>query len=325
MFVAPVGSQQQLTAVQGFLMIVLLFAATAGIVMVTQAMRKIPVQYAKRQVGKGVQGGQSSFLPLKVNYAGVMPVIFASALLMFPAQILTLLSNATGQTFWMDIADLFNRNTWTYYAIFAAMIFGFSFFWVSMMFKPIQIADDLKKNGGYIPGVRPGEPTSQFLDFVMTRLTMAGAFFLTIIAIFPDIISAAQNIPYIVAIFFGGTGMLITVGVLLDTMRQIETYLLQRHYEGFLEKGKTSATRARMSKMVQTGEAAENTGLRVLWTPLLTLFVIGLICAALKKTLLKFLSALQFYHVRGSLKSARICQKHARGGASRRSGLKRSL
>lgn len=283
MFVAPVGAQQQLSAVQGFVMIALLFASTAGIVMVTQAQRKVAVQYAKRQIGKSVRGGQSSFLPLKVNYAGVMPVIFASALLMFPQQILRMLASATGQDFFLRISDIFNHATWTYYAIFAAMILGFSYFWVSMMFKPIQIADDLKKNGGYVPGVRPGEPTARFLDFVMTRLTLAGAIFLTIIAIFPDFISVAQGIPMQVAIFFGGTGMLITVGVLLDTMRQVETFLLQRHYEGFLEKGKTSATRARFSKMVQTGDPVENTGLAVLWTPLGLLFVIGLACAVLKQ------------------------------------------
>lgn len=283
MFSAPVGSPQQLSTAQGFLMIGLLLAATAGIVMVTQAQRKIAVQYAKRQVGKSVRGGQSSFLPLKVNYAGVMPVIFASALLMFPQQILTMLNRATGQDFFLEVADIFNRNTWTYYAIFATMILAFSYFWVSMMFKPIQIADDLKKNGGYIPGVRPGEPTAKFLDFVMTRLTLAGAIFLTIIAIFPDFISANQGIPMQVAIFFGGTGMLITVGVLLDTLRQVETFLLQRHYEGFLEKGKTSSTRARFAKMVQTGDAAESTGIAVLWTPLTVLFAIGIVCWILKE------------------------------------------
>src|SRR5690606_20325312 len=126
----------------------------------------------------------------------------------------------------------------------------FSYFWVSMMFKPIQIADDLKKNGGYIPGVRPGEPTAKFLDHIMTRLTLAGAISLTVIALFPDILLFTYNVPFSVAIFFGGTGMLITVGVLLDTMRQIETYLLQRHYDGFLKKGKIRGRSAARNKQL---------------------------------------------------------------------------
>ena len=150
---------------------------------------------------------------------------------------------------------------------------------MSMMFKPIQIADDLKKNGGYIPGVRPGEPTAKFLDHIMTRLTLAGAVSLTVIALFPDILLFAYNVPFSVAIFFGGTGMLITVGVILDTMRQIETYLLQRHYDGFLKKGKIRGrSAARTKQMVDTA------GLQDFWTawrPLLyiavALFILGLL------------------------------------------------
>ena len=133
------------------------------------------------------------------------------------------------------------RGHWTYYTGNAILILFFSYFWVSVMFKPIQIADDLKKYGGYIPGVRPGEPTAQFLDFIMTRLTLAGAIFLTIIAVMPDILLFELNVPSRIAYFFGGTGMLITVGVILDTMRQIETFLLQRHYDGFLKKGRIRA------------------------------------------------------------------------------------
>ena len=166
-------------------MLALLFAVTAALVAITQGQRKIPVQYAKRVVGRKVFGGQSSFLPLKVNYAGVMPVIFGSAILMFPDTDSDLLGSATGMKFFTDFAENLRQGIEpAYYIIFGLLIFVFSYFWVSMMFKPVQIADDLKKNGGYIPGVRPGEPTAKFLDYVMTRLTMFGALSLTVIALF---------------------------------------------------------------------------------------------------------------------------------------------
>jgi preprotein translocase subunit SecY len=280
MFVAPVGSEGAALGVpEGVLMLGLLFAVTAGLVAITQAQRKIPVQYAKRVVGRKVYGGQSSFLPLKVNYAGVMPVIFASAILMFPAQILSYLGSATGMRFFNDFADAIAHGRAAYYIIFGLLILIFSYFWVSMMFKPIQIADDLKKNGGYIPGVRPGEPTAKFLDHIMTRLTLAGAISLTVIALFPDVLLFAYNVPFSVAVFFGGTGMLITVGVLLDTMRQIETYLLQRHYDGFLKKGKIRGRSAARNKQL-----VDSAGLQDFWTawrPLLfiaiALFVLGIV------------------------------------------------
>ena len=280
MFVTPVGSESAALGVpEGVLMLALLFAVTAGLVAITQAQRKIPVQYAKRVVGRKVYGGQSSFLPLKVNYAGVMPVIFASAILMFPTQILSYLGTATGMRFFSDIADSLGRGEPAYYLVFGLLIFIFSYFWVSMMFKPVQIADDLKKNGGYIPGVRPGEPTAKFLDHIMTRLTLFGALSLTVIALFPDILLFTYNVPFSVAVFFGGTGMLITVGVLLDTMRQIETYLLQRHYDGFLKKGKIRGRSAARNKQL-----VDSAGLQDFWTawrPLLfvavVLFALGIV------------------------------------------------
>ena len=212
MFFAPIGVDR-LEAHEGVLMLGLLFAVTAGIVAVTQAQRKIPVQYAKRVVGRKVFGGQSSFIPLKVNYSGVMPVIFASAILMFPQQILSQLGAVLDLQFLSDFSAIFVRGTVTYYAVFGTMILFFSYFWVSVMFKPIQMAEDLKKSGGYIPGIRPGEPTARFLDFTMTRLTLAGAIFLTAVAIFPDVLLYSLDVPMRIAIFFGGTGMLITVGV----------------------------------------------------------------------------------------------------------------
>ncbi len=269
MFNVPVGSEiVPLGLPQAILMTVLFFVVIAGLVSVTQAQRKIPVQYAKRVVGRKVYGGQSSFLPLKVNYSGVMPIIFASAILMFPNQILTWLGAATGIRFFRTIADFIAWGSWGYYVTYGTLIFVFSYFWVSIMFKPIQIADDLKKYGGYIPGVRPGEPTARFLDYTMTRLTFAGAAFLTLIAVFPDFLLNFYQIPYRVAIFFGGTGMLITVGVVLDTMRQVETYLLQRHYDGFLKKGRIRGRSSR-TKQVLTDQSWKESFM--LWRPFIVI------------------------------------------------------
>ncbi len=282
LFTRPIGAQgPNLSVPQAVLMLVLLFAVIAGIIAVTQATRKIPVQYAKRVIGRKVYGGQTSFLPLKVNYSGVMPVIFASAIIMFPQQILAYIAAATGMNFLRELSMKLTHGYTLFYVLYGLLIFIFSYFWVSIMFKPIQIADDLKKNGGYIPGVRPGEPTAQFLDFVMTRLTLAGAIFLLIIALFPDILFFLYKIPYSVALFFGGTGTLITVGVILDTMRQVETYLLQRHYDGFLKQGRIRGrSPSSLRQMVDTSELKN---LRTLWLPLGILFSIGIVAWLIQK------------------------------------------
>lgn len=276
LFAAPVGAESQLSGLQGLSMLLILFAVIMGIIMITQGQRKIPVQYAKRVVGKNVYGGQSSFMPLKVNYSGVMPVIFASALLVFPMQISSQIGAATGLRFFSNFARILEKGTWHYYAVLSFLILAFSYLWLSIMFKPVQIADDLKKQGGYIPGVRPGTPTAAFLDFVMTRLTFAGSFFLTIIAVFPDLFFFLYRIPYQIAMFFGGTGMLITVGVVLDSVRQVETILLQKNYDGFLKKGRLSA---RMGLFSQGG-AAEAFAADAAWVKyaflLVVLFGIGL-------------------------------------------------
>ena len=277
LFFAPVGVQT-LGAPQAIVMVALFIGVTMGIIMVVQGQRKIPVQYAKRVVGNKVMGGQSSFLPLKVNYSGVMPVIFASAILLFPQQILSQVGAAFQLDFLVEFANNLLRGHWVYYAGYAILILFFSYFWVSVMFKPIQIADDLKKYGGYIPGVRPGEPTAQFLDFIMTRLTLAGAIFLTIIAVMPDVLLFELNVPQRIAIFFGGTGMLITVGVILDTMRQIETFLLQRHYDGFLKKGRVRARSATggATRPGALGEAASSEAVLKLTAFMTAMLVIGL-------------------------------------------------
>jgi len=220
-------------------MIILFVLVTAAMVAINQAVRKIPIQYAQRMVGKKMYGAQTNYLPLKVNYAGVMPVIFAGAILSFPPMLLNPLSTLSPTLdFLRGWADVFQGQGWFYYLSYAVLIFGFSYFWISIMFRPVQIADDLKKNNGYILGVRPGEHTAAFLDFVMTRLTVAGSLFLLIIALMPDLFMLQLGFPARLATFLGGTGGLITVGVMLDTMRQIETYLLQRNYEGFLKKGR---------------------------------------------------------------------------------------
>ncbi|MDD5141036.1 MAG: preprotein translocase subunit SecY [Verrucomicrobiales bacterium] len=223
-------------------MVLLLVSVVAGVIAVTQAQRKIPVQYAQRAVGRKMYAGGTSFMPLKVNYAGVMPIIFAQSILMFPQPIFLHLGNFVGQPFlknlFLGVAQALNPGSVPYLAFYAAMILFFSYFWVATQFNELQIADDLKKNGGYIPGVRPGQGTSDYLHKAMSRITLAGAIFLTVIATIPIILSKEMNIPQNVSQFFGGTSVLIAVGVLLDTMRQIESHLLMRHYDGFLKKGR---------------------------------------------------------------------------------------
>jgi preprotein translocase subunit SecY len=208
----------------------------------------VPVQYAQRAVGRKVFAGGTSFMPLRVNYAGVMPIIFAGAILMFPQKILATAgqslsgAHSAGWQFiskaCITVASHLGEKDILYLVLYSLMILFFSYFWVATQFNELQIADDLKKNGGYIPGVRPGTATSDYLHNAMSRITLAGAIFLTVIAVIPMLLYNKMQIPYAVSQFFGGTGMLILVGVLLDTMRQMETHLLMRHYDGFLKKGR---------------------------------------------------------------------------------------
>lgn len=237
-FVSHGAADSRLNLGHALLLIVLLFAVTAAVVAVTQAQRKIPVQYAQRAVGRKVYSGGTSFLPLRVNYAGVMPIIFAQAILMFPAQIFQALYSKTKIGLFQEIYGLLIEHSWFYMFVYGLMIVFFAYFWTATQFNELQIADDLKKNGGYIPGVRPGPATSTFLHNAMHRITLAGAVFLTAIAIVPNILNRTMDVPIAVSQFFGGTSLLITVGVLLDTMRQMESHLLMRHYDGFLKKGR---------------------------------------------------------------------------------------
>jgi len=221
----------------------MLIGVMAVVIAMIQAQRKIPVQYAQRAVGRKMYQGGSSFLPLRVNYAGVMPIIFAQAILMFPQTIFQYMAGIMTQggflqeTFSMIAANLAWGSFW-FLALEGTMILFFSYFWVATQFNEVQIADDLKKYGGYIPGVRPGAPTRDFLHHAMSRITLAGALFLVGVAIFPTILNNQFNVPFAVGSFFGGTSVLITVGVMLDTMRQLESHLMMRHYDGFLQKGK---------------------------------------------------------------------------------------
>lgn len=226
----------------GVLLVIMLAGVIGGVIAITQAQRKIPVQYAQRAVGRKLYSGGTSFMPLRVNYSGVMPIIFAQSILMFPQPVCSWLGDHIGvpflQDFFRGIAMQLGYGSAAYLTIYGLMILFFSYFWVATQFNELQIADDLKKNGGYIPGVRPGPGTSDYLHKAMSRITLAGAIFLTIIAVIPVLMYRGLSVPMSVAQFFGGTSILITVGVLLDTMRQVESHLMMRHYDGFLRKGR---------------------------------------------------------------------------------------
>lgn len=220
-------------------LLVLVFLVTAGTIAMTQGQRKIPIHTAKRVVGRKVYGGQNTYMPLRVNYSGVMPIIFAGAMLAFP----TILLKKIPLAFFQRLGAALTMGEPLYLVVYGSMILFFSYFWVATQFNPLQIADDLKKNGGYVPGIRPGRPTAQFLDSTMTRITLIGAISLTVIAVIPTVMATQFRIPWLVASFMGGTSLLIIVGVMLDTMRQVESHLLMRHYDGFLKKGKLRGRR----------------------------------------------------------------------------------
>lgn len=270
-FVPVSGEGAAMNPIMLVILCAFLFIVIAGVISITQAQRKISIQYAKRVVGRKVYGGQTQYMPLKVNYAGVMPIIFAQAILLFPSTILNMAF--PGKAWAQELAAALTVG-WAHYVIYALLIFSFSYFWVATQFQPTQIADDLKKNGGFIPGIRPGKPTADFLDYTMSRLTFAGAIFLVIIAVLPQILYRGIQVPYMAAQFFGGTGLLIIVGVTLDTMRQIETFLLQRHYDGFLRKGK-SRNRHAVRQAISNGSLVSDTFLVWFYAGLGALVIAG--------------------------------------------------
>ncbi|HJA35532.1 MAG TPA: preprotein translocase subunit SecY [Firmicutes bacterium] len=201
------------------------------IVFITNAERRLPIQYAKRMVGRKLYGGQSTYLPMKVNMSGVMPIIFASSIVSFPGTLIQFLNPKEG-TFWYNFGQAFNQGSVAYIVVYALLIIGFAYFYATIQFNPIEVSNNLKKNGGFIPGFRPGKPTTDFIAKVLNKITLMGALFLGIIAIFPLIMS---NINGLGGLAIGGTSVLILVGVALETVKQIEAQMLMRHYKGFLE------------------------------------------------------------------------------------------
>ena len=218
----------------------LMFGTTAAVVLITQGTRKIPVQYAKRVVGRKVYGGQSTHIPLRVNTAGVMPIIFAQAIMFVPSTVATFLPEG-GLQDWLTVS--FNFGSWTYISLYFTLIVFFTYFYTAIAFNPVEVADNMKKHGGFIPGIRPGKNTSEFIDNILSRITLPGAVFLGIIAVFPSIVTRYSNVSFNFSSFFGGTGLLIIVGVALDTLQQIESHLLMRHYDGFIKSGKIRGRR----------------------------------------------------------------------------------
>ena len=230
-------SETSLNLVKVLLLVVIFLAVTAATVMLTLGYRRIPIQIARKTVGGQLQGG-STYLPLKVNFANVMPIIFAGALMIVPSVLFGWCAQRFEWSGWTALASAFNYGQAGYLILYALLIIGFSFFWVSTQFNPIQISENLKREGAYIPGIRPGEPTADFLDTSMTRVTFGGAIFLTGLAIFPMLLGQIFNVPPLIDQFFGGTSLLIMVGVTLDTMRQMESHLTMRNYDGFLKSGR---------------------------------------------------------------------------------------
>jgi len=218
----------------------LMIATVAAVVLLTQGTRKIPVQYAKRVIGRKVYGGQSTHIPLRVNTAGVMPIIFAQSIMFVPGTIKTFFP---GSEFVETVASYFDYTSVVYWILYGGMIVFFTYFYTAIAFNPVDVADNMKKSGGFIPGVRPGKRTADFIDNILTKITLPGSIFLALVAIFPYFITKFINVSFMFASFFGGTSLLIIVGVALDTLQQIESHLVMRHYDGFLKGGKLRGRR----------------------------------------------------------------------------------
>jgi preprotein translocase subunit SecY len=217
------------------IVIAILIGIIASVVMMTMGARRIPVQYAKRQVGKKVFGGTTQYIPLRVNTAGVMPIIFAQSLMFIPN---TIASFFPESAFFNTISKLFDYQSFFYATVYFLMIVFFTYFYTAIIFNPRDIADNMKKQGGFIPGIRPGNHTSEYIEAVLTRITLPGSIFLGLVAILPTFVTYFFNVNHAFAAFFGGTSLLIMVGVALDTLQQIESHLLMRHYDGFMKSGK---------------------------------------------------------------------------------------
>jgi preprotein translocase subunit SecY len=206
-------------------MAILVIVTIAAICFFERAHRRIPVQYTKRQVGRKMYQGAQSYLPLKINVSGVIPPIFASSILMFPAQI----ANMSGSAMLQEFTSVLHPADWRYNVIFTVLVVFFAFFYTQITFNPVDVADNLKKSGGFVPGIRPGKNTAEYIGRVLSRITFAGALYLSVVCMIPALLQKYMSVPF----NFGGTGLLIIVGVALDTVQQIESHLITRNYEGF--------------------------------------------------------------------------------------------
>ena len=219
------GSGNKTGGLTAMFIVVLMIGTIAAICFFERAHRRIPVQYTKRQVGRKMYQGAQSYLPLKINVSGVIPPIFASSILMFPSQI----ANMSGSAWMQEFSSVLHPADWRYNLIFTLLIVFFAFFYTSVVFNPVDVADNLKKSGGFIPGIRPGKNTAAYIEKVLTRITFAGALYLSVVCMIPALLQKYFQVPF----QFGGTGLLIVVGVALDTVQQIESHLITRNYEGF--------------------------------------------------------------------------------------------
>lgn len=214
------------------IMVAMMLLVIAAVIVVTRAQRRVPVQYPRKVVGRKVYGGQTTHLPLSVNSAGIIPIIFAQSIMFAPATVAQLFPNVE----WVNniIGYWLKPGSLVYSGIYGLIIVFFAYFYTALVFNPIDLADNMRKNGGFIPGIRPGKRTAEYIERILTRITLPGAVFFALIAILPWVLIAQFNVQY----FFGGTGLLIVVGVALDTLQQIESHLLMRHYDGFMKKGR---------------------------------------------------------------------------------------
>ncbi len=238
---SAIGQEYQLIQANSRLWIVdvimagMLVFIIAAVILATQGARRIPVQYAKRVVGKKTYGGTTQYIPLRVNTAGVMPIIFAQSVLFIPNTVLSFFPDSPALA---SVARMFSEQSFVYAFVYGLVIVFFTYFYTAIVFNPKEVAENMKKQGGFIPGIRPGKPTADYIENILTRITLPGSIFLALIAILPTFIQNVLAVPPGFASFFGGTSLLIIVGVALDTLQQIESYLLMRHYDGFMKSGK---------------------------------------------------------------------------------------
>ncbi|MDD3050588.1 MAG: preprotein translocase subunit SecY [Candidatus Cloacimonetes bacterium] len=228
-----IGAMNIFTAI---IVLIIMLLVTAAVILITEATRKIPVQYAKRIIGRKVYGGQSTTIPLKVNTAGVIPIIFAQSVIMFPR---TIASFFRESDFMNVLVSWLSPGAFLYTIVYVGLIVFFAYFYTAMVLNPVEMAENMKKYGGFIPGRKPGKPTSDYINNILTRITLPGAIFFAFVAVMPEFMSKYTNLPF----YFGGTGLIIVVGVALDTLTQIESHLTMRHYQGFMKKGKLRGRR----------------------------------------------------------------------------------